>query len=122
MKTPRHQCPDGMYRGMLIDAHEVTRPDGKRIQFTFRLMEGPARGKTFLRTTSTSMSEKSFRHQITKSLVKDSSDMFGEKPLEAVQLNELIGSEAVICIENERNKEGTIFSNIKYVLPTGVMK
>ena len=115
---PRHKCPDGVFKAELTNARLYLKSDNtERVQFTFRLLDGPAAGKTFLRTTSLSLSEKSHRYQITKALAGSMSDLFGEKPIETIQLEELIGSKGMVLIENAKNRNGVKYSNIAQVFP-----
>ena len=116
---PRHRCPDGVYKAKLTNARFYSKSaDHDRVQFIFELLEGPNKGITLMRTTGLSMSEKSHRYQITKALAgSGTTDMFGSKPLEAVQLEELVGQMAMLLVENTKNKQGVEFSNIAAVFP-----
>jgi hypothetical protein len=45
------------------------------------------------------------------------SDLFGAKPIETIQLEELIGSQGMVLIENSKNRNGVKYSNIAQVFP-----
>ncbi len=126
-KTPRHKVADGIYPATLETYSSMLTNAGLRYRFVFKLdglktKEGEQ--VTLQRTTSPSLAPKSHRRTIVEALLRSTDlpkpqDLFGNPnaDFDSVPARLLEGVSVTIHVENQKNKQGTTYSNIENVFP-----